>query len=316
MAKTVVGLFDDYATAEAVARDLQAAGFSKDALSLAASEAAQLEHYGHYPTVQESESGAGRNAAVGAAIGSAAGFVLGLVAVAIPGIGPLVAAGPLAAALTGGVIGLAAGGLVGALTLHGIPEEEAAHYAEAVRRGATLVMVHAQNPDEVQRAVDIMNDHGAIDVAEHAEYWRATGFTTYDPGARPLTREEIAREREARRAWFATRTAREAGLEPGVVPRPPSVQGPDVVSAAGENGHVQVYHHFVVEPDPEHIDVGHGAHWHPRTKPSPEASTGAFWDSVREKERQGEAQSQGGTPEEGAPQRSEPGREPSNEGRG
>jgi hypothetical protein len=133
-------------------------------------------------------------ALTGGAIGGLAGVLLGLGAFAIPGIGPIIAAGPIVAGLTGAGIGAVVGGLTGALVSWGIPEEEAGYYAEGIRRGGTLVGVKTDE-SRVDQAVNIMNDHGPVDVTERSEFWRASGWTAYDPDAPAYTADEIENER-------------------------------------------------------------------------------------------------------------------------
>jgi uncharacterized membrane protein len=117
---------------------------------------------------------------LGAAAGGIGGLLLGLTPIVIPGIGPALAAGPLAATLMGAGLGAAAGGLMGALTDLGVPEEEAGYYAEGVRRGGVLVMVEAEEA-MADRVVSILSHHHPIDLAERVEQWRQSGWTRFDP---------------------------------------------------------------------------------------------------------------------------------------
>ncbi len=200
--KTVVGLFDDLSDARAVVSELVDAGFDRNDISLVASD--QDKVYSGYLdrdrdvdaelAAEEGAEGALAGAVTGGAIGGLAGVLLGLGALAIPGVGPIVAAGPIVAGLTGAGIGSVVGGLTGALVSWGIPEEEAGYYAEGIRRGGTLVGVKTDD-GRVSQAVAIMNDHGPIDVSERSEYWRESGWTGYDANAPAYTREEIEAER-------------------------------------------------------------------------------------------------------------------------
>jgi hypothetical protein len=99
------------------------------------------------------------------------------------------------AGLTGAGVGAVVGGLTGALVSWGIPEEEAGYYAEGIRRGGTLVGVKTDE-SRVDQAVNIMNDHGPVDVTERSEFWRASGWTGYDPDAPAYTADEIETERD------------------------------------------------------------------------------------------------------------------------
>lgn len=182
MSRTVVGLFRDSREAEAVVNDLSKSGFSKEDVSLVAKgSGGQISENSESKDAEVSTS-----AGTGAALGGAAGLVLGLAALAIPGIGPIVAAGPLAAALAGAGVGAAAGGMLGALSEMGVPESEAGHYAEGVKRGGTLVIVRADS-EGAESALAILNRHGAIDVDEHAESWKKAGWSGFNPHSEPRT---------------------------------------------------------------------------------------------------------------------------------
>src|SRR5215211_7454815 len=194
MTKTVVGLFDNFTEAQNVVQELVNAGLTRNDISLLAND-----RRGEYSrAVGGTESATGEGAAAGAVGGGVLGGVLGLLvgvgALAIPGIGPVLAAGPLAAALgaagastlVGAGIGAAAGGIIGALVGAGIPEEDAGFYAEGIRRGGTLVMVKSSD-DMAQRAYDVMRRYGAVDVDERSGSWRASGWNGFDMNAAPYT---------------------------------------------------------------------------------------------------------------------------------
>jgi hypothetical protein len=160
--KTVVGLFDHLEEAEGAVRELTANGFSQDEISLVANNRRDQRSM-----AVEADGAAADSAAVGATggavLGGVGGLIVGLGALAIPGFGPLIAAGPLVAALTGAAVGAGLGGMVGALSEMGVPEEEAHVYAEGVRRGGSLVIVNASR-DGDWTAVDILRRHGAADI--------------------------------------------------------------------------------------------------------------------------------------------------------
>ena len=162
MAKTIVGLFDEITHAHSAVKALQDAGFRREDIGLAANDATG-EHARTYgaATVDATDKGdamargALSGAGVGAAVGGGTGLVLGLIGIgslAIPGIGPIIAAGPIAAALAGAGIGAVTGGLIGGLTKLGVPEEHAHHFAEGVRRGGTLVTVKSEDADAEKAA--------------------------------------------------------------------------------------------------------------------------------------------------------------------
>ena len=179
MSKTVIGLMDNIGEAQAVVRDLVAIGIRRDDIGFMANEKDTIPSSEH---LNESEgstaaSGALAGAGTGAAVGGLAGLALALAPLAIPGIGPIVAAGPIAAALTGAGIGAVAGGLIGGLARLGVPEEEAHYYAEGVRRGGILVTVAAEDEAQADLAVDVMKRHGAVDIDERATEWKKQGWT-------------------------------------------------------------------------------------------------------------------------------------------
>jgi stress response protein YsnF len=180
MAKTVIGLFDRMDDARQLVQQLIAQGFEPDDISLVSRQE------GEYVTErgEERSSGTAIGAGAGAALGGVGGLLVGLGALAIPGIGPVIAAGPLVTALAGAGIGAAAGGIIGALTDLGVPEEEAHYYAEGVRRGGALVTVETDD-QRADRAAEIMERAGAIDVDERATHWRQSGWTRFDAEAGP-----------------------------------------------------------------------------------------------------------------------------------
>jgi len=139
-------------------------------------------------------SGAATGAVTGGVVGGAAGLAASLMSLTIPGIGPIIAAGPIVAALTGAGVGAVAGGLIGGLTDMGVSHEHAEYYSESVRRGGALVTVRADE-SRAERAAEIMREHGAIDIDRRVERWRETGWQGYDANAQPYSRDQIDRDR-------------------------------------------------------------------------------------------------------------------------
>jgi len=187
MAKTVVGSFDNYSEAQAVVDELVDIGVPRDEISIVANE--KGGQYTSSDTTSDAggtASGVGKGAVVGGAIGGAAGLAAGLAGLAIPGIGPIIAAGPIAAALAGAGAGAVAGGLIGGLTHVGVPEEDAHYYAESVRRGGALVTVRAED-NIADRAAGVMRNHNAVDVEKRAEEWKRSGWTGFDANAKPYS---------------------------------------------------------------------------------------------------------------------------------
>src|SRR5215207_8602808 len=152
MAKTIVGLFDDVNEAHRVVQELIDAGVDRNKISIVANDV-KGEYKQYRADGSSAAEGAGAGAVGGGVLGGVIGLLVGIGALAIPGIGPVLAAGPLVSALgaagaatvTGAGIGAVAGGLVGALIGAGVPEEHAHVYTEGVRRGGTLVTVNADD---------------------------------------------------------------------------------------------------------------------------------------------------------------------------
>jgi uncharacterized protein (TIGR02271 family) len=165
------------ATASAVVNDLVNAGFHRNSISLIANDADQ--RYASQVDQDVEMDDTAKGAGIGAAIGGLGGLLLGLGALAIPGIGPVVAAGPIVAALTGAGIGAVTGGIIGALVDLGIPEESAHVYAESVRRGNILVAAQVAD-DRVDAATRIMEREGLIDIERESTSWRSSGWSRFD----------------------------------------------------------------------------------------------------------------------------------------
>ena len=198
MIKTVVGSFDNFAAASKVAASLMAAGFMQSDINVIANNTARAEQVPgttREGTADADDSGnAAAGALTGGAISGAAGLAISLMGLAIPGIGPILAAGPIVTALAGAGAGAVAGGLIGGLTEIGVPENDANYYAESVRRGGALVTVRADG-DRVDEAEDIMRHHGAVDIEDRAEQWRGSGWSGYSQDATPFTYDQIEKER-------------------------------------------------------------------------------------------------------------------------
>jgi uncharacterized membrane protein len=184
VAKTIVGLFDNTTQVHSLVQHLHARGITGDDISFVT----QGQDGAVEITGGDRASGVAVGAGAGAALGGLGGLLVGLGALAIPGIGPVIAAGPIAAALAGAGLGAAAGGVIGALTDLGIPEEDAHIFAEGVRRGATLVTVRADD-ERADEVAGLMASHDALDVDEHASHWRQSGWPGFDPAAEPLMTE-------------------------------------------------------------------------------------------------------------------------------
>lgn len=192
MTRTVTALFDDMSSAQQAVRDLVDAGFDRDHISLVANDAS-----GKYKTYAD-RNGEDITGEEGAGFGAVAGALIGLGAMLIPGIGPVVAAGPVLAALTGAGVGAAAGAVTGGVTASlvdfGFDEETAHYYAEGVRRGGTMVVVRADD-NRATQAETILNRHSVVDVHARANQWKQSGWSGFDASRNPYTTDEIERER-------------------------------------------------------------------------------------------------------------------------
>lgn len=178
MAKTVVGLFDDAAQAHNAVQELIAAGIGQNDINvLAGGSHSRPDRHG---TLHDHPAEEG--AMKGAVWGGVVGLLLGTGSFSIPGIGPVLAAGAwvtaLESLLAGAGIGALAGGLIGALMRYGIPEQHAHYYAESVRRGSTLVVVHAPAA-QAQPVVEILHRLGAVDLNERFAEYHRTGFRRF-----------------------------------------------------------------------------------------------------------------------------------------
>jgi uncharacterized membrane protein len=192
MKTTVSALFDNAMDAQNAVRELTNNGVRRDDISLIASDAAG--EYARYHGQEIPADDTLEGAAGGALLGGLGGLLVGLAALAIPGVGPIVAAGPIATALAGAGIGAVTGGILGALIDLGVTEEDASYYAEGVRRGGTLVTAHVDD-SMANRVASILDRYNPVDLETRSSLWREEGWSGYDPDARPYTFEEIERER-------------------------------------------------------------------------------------------------------------------------
>jgi hypothetical protein len=164
----VFGIYRNRQHAEDGVDALRQAGFRNTDISVLLPDNEGTKDFAHEKNTKAPEGGL-TGAASGAAVGGTLGWLAGIGALAIPGIGPLVAAGPIVAALGGMGAGGAIGGLAGALIGMGIPEYEAKRYEGMVKEGGILLSVHADNSDWVGRAKDILERTGAHDISSRGE---------------------------------------------------------------------------------------------------------------------------------------------------
>ncbi len=194
--KTITKAYDTYDKARGAVNDLQAAGIPMSEISVLANHKDGQE-YGNFDGVvlDEHDNEAGAGAGIGAAVGGAAGLLAGLGLMAIPGLGPVVAAGWLASTALGVAAGGATGGIVGSLIESGVPEEHAHVYSEAVRRGGTLVSVQAEDHD-ITKVQTILDNYIPLDPVEQSAAYRKTGWNNFDPKSGPYEATLTAAQRE------------------------------------------------------------------------------------------------------------------------
>ncbi|MEP9360015.1 general stress protein [Sphingomonas sp. KR3-1] len=203
MTRTITRLFDDYSDAQTAVTELERIGVPHDDLSIVANNA-----HGTHGADRADNDGINddgdvtRGASAGAAIGGVGGLLAGLGLLAIPGLGPIVAAGWLAStavgAAIGGVGGAATGGIVGALKNAGHSDEEAGVYAEGVRRGGTLVSARVEDA-LVGETEAVLDGNRGVSADTRGSDYKQSGWTGFDPDAAPYSAGEIDSHRAAYR---------------------------------------------------------------------------------------------------------------------
>jgi hypothetical protein len=169
MSKTsVICISKTVPQAEAIVSRLKDAGFSNNDISVLFPDKTTTRDFAHEKNTKAPE-GIATGAGTGGAIGGVLGWLAGIGALAIPGAGPFIAAGPIMAALSGAAVGAGVGGIAGGLIGLGIPELEAKRYEGMVRQGNILISVHTEDSDEVKRAKQIFEDAGAADICSTGE---------------------------------------------------------------------------------------------------------------------------------------------------
>ena len=199
MTVTISRLYDNYADAQRAVQGLEAAGVPHSDISIVAnnsdnwfSSSKKVDRDGD--GVDDRAEGAGKGAGIGAGLGGAAGLLAGLGLLAIPGLGPVVAAGWLASTAVGAAAGAATGGIVGALTEAGVSKEEAPLYAEGVRRGGTLVSARVADSDRAR--FDSILNQSSVNLRDRSAAWQKSGWKSFDPSREPYGAEEVRWERQ------------------------------------------------------------------------------------------------------------------------
>jgi hypothetical protein len=202
MTVTISRVYDNYNDARAAVSGLEAAGVPHSDISIVANNSDNWYDKNKIDRdrdgVDDRAEGAGAGAGIGAGVGGAAGLLAGLGLLAIPGLGPVVAAGWLAATAAGAAAGATTGGIIGALTQAGVSKEDAHLYAEGVRRGGTLVSARVADTDRAR--LDAILDRSSVHLQDRSTTWQKPGWKTFDPQSTPYSAEDVRRERELLRS--------------------------------------------------------------------------------------------------------------------
>ncbi len=166
--KAVLGIFKSRLEVERAVIALKRDGFSEKDISVLMPDVSGSQSFAHTKATKAPE-GVATGASTGAVIGGALGLLVGIGALAIPGVGPLIAAGPIVATLAGAGFGGTVGGVTGALIGFGIPEYEAKRYESFVKNGGILFSVHADSAEEVAKAKKCLENAGANDISSTTE---------------------------------------------------------------------------------------------------------------------------------------------------
>jgi len=160
MSKSVICIVPDSTRAEIVVSDLRMSGFSTDDISVLFADRTGSRDFAHEHGTKAPE-GAAVGAGAGGAVGGALGWMAGIGALAIPGIGPFIAAGPILAALSGVAVGAAVGGITGGLVGMGVPEYEAKQYEGKLKSGNVLISVRVEDAERTRKAKEILERNKA-----------------------------------------------------------------------------------------------------------------------------------------------------------
>src|ERR1700730_7441867 len=201
MKRSALCLVDTETQADAIVGKLRSASFSENDISVLFPDKGSTRDFAHKKETKMPE-GATVGASTGGVVGGTIGLLAGIGALAIPGLGPFIAAGPIMAALSGGAIGAGVGGLTGALVGLGIPEYEAKRYEGKVKEGGILISVHSENNDETNRAKDIFKEADAHDTSStgeaHSDVTAQDVSDTGDPTIREVSpRNDIPSSRDS-----------------------------------------------------------------------------------------------------------------------
>jgi hypothetical protein len=182
--KSVFCIATSRTQAELIVEKLKNSNFSNNDISALFADKGTTHEFAHEKHTKAPE-GVATGAGTGGVIGGALGWIAGIGALAIPGVGPFIAAGPIMAALSGAAIGAAVGGIAGGLIGLGIPELEAKRYEGLIKEGNILISVHTENSTEITRAKEIFKQAGAKDICVTGESSTPTSSKTETRTAYP-----------------------------------------------------------------------------------------------------------------------------------
>ena len=168
MSTSVYCIADSSAQADLILTHLRARDFRADDISVLFPDKQTTKEFAHEKHTKAPE-GATTGVTTGGILGGALGWLVGIGSLAIPGVGPFIAAGPIMAALGGVAIGAAVGGIAGALICMGIPEYEAKRYEGRIHAGGILISVHTENADEIADVKQVFKEDGAKDISSASE---------------------------------------------------------------------------------------------------------------------------------------------------
>ena len=263
--KTITSFFDRYEDAADAVRRLEAAGVPHRDVSLIANN--EGERYSSHASrtwdekssFDDDDHGAATGATVGTLAGGGAGLLAGLGMLAIPGFGPVVAAGWLVPTLVGAGAGAAIGGPAGSLGDAGVDENDAHAYAEGVRRGGALVTVRANEAD-VNRIVDILDDEGTVDLDERQSSWRTEGWTGGTSAGIPAAgmmsgQDAMTGDADMSRGTMATRRDSLSGASDRDEVIPVVEEELQVGKRDVSGGRVRIHSHVVERPVQEQVNL-------------------------------------------------------------
>jgi hypothetical protein len=188
----VFGIYKTSAQAEDAVDHIAAAGFSHNDISVLLPDTRSSKEFAHEKNTKAPE-GTATGVTTGGVVGGTLGLLAGIGALAIPGLGPFIAAGPIMASLAGLGVGGAVGGLIGALVGMGIPEYEAKRYEGRVKDGGVLLSVHCDTSDEISRAKELLKQTGAEDISSAGEKVVSShGVQTEKASNKPLVRDPVS----------------------------------------------------------------------------------------------------------------------------